>query len=552
MAAARPSLSADHYSCSVCLDVLKKPVTIPCGHNYCLDCINDYWDQSDSVGVYLCPQCRRSFNVRPELNRNTILTEIIEKLKAAGSDVALSQSYAGPEDVPCDVCPGRKRRAVKTCLTCMASYCESHLQPHREFEALKKHKLVEPNGNLEEKICEKHLRALEVFCRTDGTCVCLLCVATEHKSHDTVTPEEERAGRQCQLAKVNEKLRRRIKEKEKRLVDIKESIVKIQRSAEKELQEHEETFTFLIQTIETLRSVVIEKVRDHERREVRKAKELMEQLEKKIKDLKKRDTELAELSQTEDHIHFLQNYPSLCVPLSDGVSSNITVNSDFLPETLKKNLSDLKRQLKEMSGGEFVKSSETSGLGVTTPSYLLMNMSRNSFLQYACQITLDLNTVHRRLQLTEQGTRVMCSEIEIPYPDHPERFDWCTQVLCREALSGSRYYWEVEWSGDGVVIGVTYKGIKRKGKSDECCIGSNNISWRLLCFAPNWVKEGPPPYRVGVFLDCPAGTVSFYKVTDTMTLLFKHRASFKEPLYPGFRIKLNSNMKICPLNSSGR
>uniref|UniRef100_A0A8C4TPB6 Tripartite motif-containing protein 16-like n=1 Tax=Erpetoichthys calabaricus TaxID=27687 RepID=A0A8C4TPB6_ERPCA len=200
----------------------------PCGHNYCLDCINDYWDQSDSVGVYLCPQCRRSFNVRPELNRNTILTEIIEKLKAAGSDVALSQSYAGPEDVPCDVCPGRKRRAVKTCLTCMASYCESHLQPHREFEALKKHKLVEPNGNLEEKICEKHLRALEVFCRTDGTCVCLLCVATEHKSHDTVTPEEERAGRQSQLDKEKKGLRKRIQETEKRLEEMKESVVKIQ------------------------------------------------------------------------------------------------------------------------------------------------------------------------------------------------------------------------------------------------------------------------------------------------------------------------------------
>ncbi|XP_039620857.1 tripartite motif-containing protein 16-like [Polypterus senegalus] len=549
MAAARPLLSADQFTCSVCLEVLKKPVTIPCGHNYCLDCINDYWDQSDTMGVNICPQCRRSFNVRPELNRNTVLAEIIEKLNEMQSDVALSQSYAGPDDVPCDVCPGRKWRAVKTCLTCMASYCESHLQPHREFEALKKHKLGEPTGNLEEKICQKHLRVLEIFCRTDETCVCLLCVATEHKSHDTVTPEEERAGRQSQLDKEKKRLRKRIQETEKRLAEIKESVVKIQRSAQKELQDHEDTFNFLTQIIETLRSKVTETVRDHEWKEVRKAEELMEQLENEIKELKKTSAELAQLSHTDDHIHFLKKFPSLCVPMSDGVSPKLTANSDFLPETLKKDLSELQRHLQEMSGWEFVKSRQTE---VKTPSCFQQNMSRNSFLQYACQITLDLNTAQQRLQLTEQGTRVTCSEIEIPYPDHPDRFDWWTQVLCREALSSSRYYWEVEWSGDGVVIGVTYKGIGRKGRSKKSSLGDNDISWHLLCFASHWVKEGPPPYRVGVFLDCPAGTVSFYKVTDTMTLLLKHRASFKEPLYPGFRIKLNSNLKICPLNPSGQ
>ncbi|XP_039620854.1 tripartite motif-containing protein 16-like isoform X4 [Polypterus senegalus] len=553
MAAARPLLSADQFTCSVCLDVLKKPVTIPCGHNYCLDCINDYWDQSDTVEVYLCPQCRRSFNVRPELNRNTVLAEIIEKLNEMQSDVAPSQSYAGPDDVPCDVCPGRKWRAVKTCLTCMASYCESHLQPHREFEALKKHKLGDPTGNLEEKICEKHQRVLEIFCRTDETCVCLLCVATEHKSHDTVTPEEERAGRQSQLDKEKKGLRKRIQETEKRLVEIKESVVKIQKSAKKELQNHEDTFNFLTQIIQSLRSKVTETVRDHEQKEVRKAEELMEQLEKEIKKLKKTSAELAQLSHTDDHIHFLKKFPSLCVPMSDGVSPKLTANSDFLPETLKKDLSELQRHLQEMSGWEFVKSRQT----VKTPSCFQQNMSRNSFLQYSCHLSMDPNTAHRRLQLTEWGAKVTCSETLTPYPDHPDRFDWWTQVLCKQPLSGSRFYWEIEWSGDGAEVGVAYKGISRKGKGKDCGLGSNDKSWSLLCSDSSWQNkkekaEGHPPlsHRIGVYLDCPAGSLSIYRVSDTMSLLLRYRSTFTEPLYPGFRVRPNSSVKICPLDPS--
>ncbi|XP_039618216.1 E3 ubiquitin/ISG15 ligase TRIM25-like [Polypterus senegalus] len=196
MAATKPFLSADQYSCPVCLEVLKESVSLTCGHNYCLDCINDYWDKADKEGVYSCPQCRRTFNMRPEMSRNVMLKDIIEKLQDMEVSVSPSQQYAGPDDVPCDACTGKQLRAVKTCLTCMASYCETHLRLHRESEAFKRHILKEPTGNLEEKLCTKHQEVLKIFCRTDETCVCLMCAVTEHKNHDTVTPEEERAERQ--------------------------------------------------------------------------------------------------------------------------------------------------------------------------------------------------------------------------------------------------------------------------------------------------------------------------------------------------------------------
>ncbi|XP_039620837.1 E3 ubiquitin/ISG15 ligase TRIM25-like [Polypterus senegalus] len=352
MAVVQLSVSADQYTCSVCLEVMKEPVTIPCGHSYCMGCINDYWDKSEKEGAYNCPQCRRAFNVRPELNRSTILTDLLEKVKDVRADVNLSESYAGPDDVCCDVCPVKKLRAVKTCITCLVSYCDIHLQPHRESGAYKRHKLEEPTENLEEKLCAKHQKVLEIFCRTDGTCVCLLCVATEHKSHDTVTPEEERAGRESQLENKKTEMKNQIEEKEEELEEIKETIERIKSSADTEVQEHEETFKSVLEYALKLRSAVTEVIRDYESKELRKAEQLMERLEKEIQELKKRDTELLELSQTEDHIHFLKKFPSFCDPPTEGDTPDITVNKNFLPMSLCMNLSALKRSLEVIKDWE--------------------------------------------------------------------------------------------------------------------------------------------------------------------------------------------------------
>ncbi|XP_039616014.1 E3 ubiquitin/ISG15 ligase TRIM25-like isoform X2 [Polypterus senegalus] len=379
MEAGKPSLSADQYFCPMCLDALNEPVTISCGHSYCMDCINDYWDKSDTPGIYKCPECRETFTVRPQIKRNTMLKDILEKLKGAEADVGPSQSYAGPDDVSCDVCSRRKRKASKTCLTCMASYCEAHLQPHRKSEAFKRHKLEEATGNLQEKLCAQHHKVLEIFCRTDDTCVCLLCVATEHKSHDTVTPEEERTERQSQLGEKKAEMIKRIQEKEEKLAEMKETIVRIQSSAEKEVQEHEETFKSMLQSIEKLRSEVTEVIRDYMQRKVGKVKELMTKLENEIKDLKTRDTDMTELSQTDDHVHFLKRFQYFCDSLGEEDKFNISINEDFLPDTLRISFSEMKKSLEEMSSWEFVKSSETE---VDNPGYILHNLrSRNGLLK---------------------------------------------------------------------------------------------------------------------------------------------------------------------------
>ncbi|XP_060769656.1 stonustoxin subunit beta-like [Neoarius graeffei] len=165
-----------------------------------------------------------------------------------------------------------------------------------------------------------------------------------------------------------------------------------------------------------------------------------------------------------------------------------------------------------------------------------------SFILDFCYLTLDPNTAYCELILSEKNRAVRWSEREQRYSDHPERFDYWPQVLCKESVCG-RCYWEVEWSSaDGVDISVSYKDISRKGRGNECVFGLNNHSWRLWCsssslsFCHNHIKtvlRVPSPSRIGVYVDHSAGTLS-YSVSDTMKLLHRVHTTFTQPLYAGF------------------
>ncbi|KAJ8362498.1 hypothetical protein AAFF_G00371980, partial [Aldrovandia affinis] len=192
--------------------------------------------------------------------------------------------------------------------------------------------------------------------------------------------------------------------------------------------------------------------------------------------------------------------------------------------------------------------------------HILEPRTREDFLQYSCQLTLDPNTAYRYLRLSEGNREVTHVGQDQSYPDHPERFDRWAQVLCREGLSG-RSYWEAEWSGEGRVggwvhIAVSYKEISRKGAGDGSALGWNDKSWRLSCSPRNFSfwhnNEGttlpvPSSSRIGVYLDHGAGTLSFYSVSDTMTLIHRVQSTFTQPLYPGFQVDPGCSVKLCDL-----
>uniref|UniRef100_A0A8C1CMD6 FinTRIM family, member 23 n=1 Tax=Cyprinus carpio carpio TaxID=630221 RepID=A0A8C1CMD6_CYPCA len=540
----------DQFSCPICLDLLKDPVTIPCGHSYCMNCITDCWNQDDQKRVYSCPQCRQTFTPRPALNKNVVFAEMVEKLKKIEVQTARpAPSYAGPGDVECDVCTGRKYKAVKSCLLCLNSYCQCHLEQHDSFFKDKRHNLINATGRLKEMICSQHDRLLEVYCRTDQQCICLLCTMNEHKNHHTISTKAERTKKQKQLWFIERKFRKRIQEREKEIQELKDAVKTHKHSAQAAVKDSERIFTELIRSIERRRSEVIQMIRDREKAELRRAEGLLKQLQQEIDDLRRRDAELQQLLHTENHIHFIQSFQSFAVPPAS--KDNISITSLLSYDDVDESVSMLREKLEDLCKKATENIYVIPHMENVTASEL---RTRDEFLQYSHELTLDPNTAHKYLRLSEGNRVAKFIGADQQYPVHPDRFHGFSQVLCRESVCG-RCYWEVEWSGvAGVGISVSYKSISRKGGGFECVFGFNNQSWRLSCsdtrcaFRHNQKTIKLPVFysssRIGVYVDHGAGILSFYSVSDTMTLIYRIQTTFTQPLYPGFGINFGSTLKL--------
>ncbi|KAM9349523.1 tripartite motif-containing protein 16-like [Symphorus nematophorus] len=538
-------LDRESFSCSICLDLLKDPVTTSCGHSYCMNCIKTHWDEEEEKKIYSCPQCRQTFTPRPVLMKNTMLAVLVEQLKKTGLQAApADHCYAGPEDVACDVCTGRKLKALKSCLVCLVSYCEKHLQPHYDIAPFKKHKLVEPSKKLHENICSHHDEVMKMFCRTDQQCICYLCSVDEHKGYDTVSAAAERTERQRELEVSRQNIQQRIQDREKDVKLLQQEVEAFSRSADKAVEDSEKIFTELIHLIQKRSSDVKQQVRSQQETEVSGVKELQEKLEQEITELKRKDAELKQLSHTEDHNQFLHNYPSLSALSEPTDSSSINIRPLRYFEDVTAAVSELRDKLQDVLREKWTNVSLT----VTEVDVLLSQQqqepkTRADLLKYSCEITLDPNTAHKYLLLSEWNRKTTAVRQQQSYSDHPDRFIESWQVLSTESLTG-RCYWEVEWRGRGVYVAVAYKNISRAGIWKESSFGHNDKSWALDCdknsykFRYNSVQtpvSGPLSSRVGVYLDHSAGILSFYSVSETMSLLHRVQTTFTQPLYAGLR-----------------
>ncbi|XP_062292811.1 tripartite motif-containing protein 16-like [Scomber scombrus] len=534
-------LDQETFCCSICLDLLKDPVAIPCGHSYCMSCIKGFWDGEDQRKMYSCPQCRQTFTPRPVLGKNTILATLVEQLKKTGLQAApADHCYAGPEDVACDVCTGRKLKAFKSCLQCLISYCENHLQPHYTVGQFKKHKLVEPSEKLQENICSRHDEVMKMFCRTDQQSICYLCSVDEHKGHDTVSAAAERTERQRELKVSQQNIQQRIQDREKDVKLLQQEVAAVSHSADKAVEDSEKIFTELIRLLQKRSSDVKQQIRSQQETEVSRVKELQEKLQQEITELKRKDAELKQLSHTEDHNQFLHNYPSVSQLSEPTDSSSINIRPLRFFEDVTAAVSQLKDKLQDILRDEWTNISLTR----TEMDVLLPQpepKTKAEFLKYSCEITLDPNTAHKKVLLSEGNRRATYTSQQQAYSRHTDRFTVWHQVLSRESLTG-RCYWEVDWRGRAVSVAVAYKNISRSGISDECAFGLNDKSWMLICRTTSYELyfnnistpiSGPVSSRVGVYLDHRAGILSFYSVSETMTLLHRVQTTFTQPLYAG-------------------
>ncbi|KAM6894252.1 E3 ubiquitin/ISG15 ligase TRIM25-like [Lycodopsis pacificus] len=528
-------LDQDQFGCSVCLDLLKEPVTIPCGHSYCKSCIEHCWDQ-EKKGRYSCPQCRETFSPRPLLKRNTMLAELVEKLKKSSTQQpSPSLACAGPEDVVCDFCCGtRRHKATMSCLTCLASYCPAHLEPHHSVPVLKKHQLVSATVPLQGKMCEKHNKLMEVYCRTDKKCICYLCVIDEHKRHNTVSSASERAEEQKQLIVSQKKVQQRFQEREQELKELLHALKDFKSCSQTAAESCDGIFNELICSMRRRRSLTKQLINAQQETAAARAEELQLQLEEEISKMKRRDAELERLSHTPDHIHFIQTFQSLSTSCE---SPHLPPVSVFYPQrSAFKPVTDCVLKLRD------------------DMESLLEDTWPRIFSTDCRPLTLDENSVSKSLSISHERQQVTCKTYEgfsqssdNYYSNYyteisGRRIPIIRQVLCSEALS-ERCYWEVRWSGCTWSVAVSYKDSSR---TKDLEFGNDTKSWSLVCSPHGYsfrhnngskAVSGPRSSSVGVYLDYILGTLSFYNISDTMTLLHREHVAFTEPLYPGLGLK---------------
>ncbi|XP_051517388.1 tripartite motif-containing protein 16 [Myxocyprinus asiaticus] len=506
----------------------------------CSVCLQDLQENS-------CPQCQQTSTSGTDQDESIAsVAESLERTRLQRDTSVDVQAETG--DVECDSCTVNRGKAIKSCLVCLASYCDTHLRIHNDLNAGKTHCLVEVTGHLQGKMCSKHEKLLEVLCRTDQQCICYLCMLDDHKGHDVVSVAIGREEKQRQLEKSKQKLTAR----ENELKEMKNVANVLRDLSQATEEEGDRIFTELLSFIRRSHTEMIELIQTQMTNEMDRIHGHMEGLEQEISKLKRKQSEQEQLSHTDDHIHFLQEVQSRWPNSQSEDFPILTANPQFSFGEVIKSLLSLTAQT------EGIWTLEISRIcsAVKTEKILLPSepKMREDFLQFLVPLSLDPNTAHRNLCLSEQNQAVACSDEPQPYPEHPDRFEWWAQVLSKEGLTG-RHYWEATWSGQyGVDIAVTYKDINRTGQDDASGFGFNRHSWSLDCsiFRYALVHDNleteiavPLSHRIGVYLDYRAGLLSFYSVSDSMILLHRAQTRFTQPLYPGFGLFQGSTAKFC-------
>ncbi|XP_065816487.1 E3 ubiquitin-protein ligase TRIM21-like [Labrus bergylta] len=535
MAAVNSLLSEDQFLCSICLDVFNDPVTIPCGHNFCKNCITEHWNTSDQ---YRCPICKKVFNTRPELHVNTFISEMVGQFRDKAQQEASSSSsselqQSKPVEVLCEACTGTKLKALKSCLDCLVSYCETHLEPHLTASRLKRHQLIDPVENLEDRMCMKHDKPLELFCKTDQTCVCTLCSVLDHKTHEFVPLKEEYEEKKAELEETEAEIQQMIQKRQLKIQEIKHSVDLSKDDADREMAEGVRVFTTLKESVERGRAEFINTIDKKLKTTKKQAEAFIKELEQEICELMKRSTDVQQLSRSEDHFHLIQRVQSVnsAPPTKDWTEVNVC--QPLYEETVRNAVAQLEETLSE----EMKK--------------LLDQAELKRVQQYAVDVTLDPDTAQPDLILSEDGKQVHHGDVTKNLPDNPERFSSCVSVLGKQSFSSGRFYFEVQVKGKtGWDLGVARESINRKGL---ITLSPEKGFWSI------WLRNGneykactdPPvrlslkcrPEKVGVFVDYEEGLVSFYDV-DSAALIYSFTdCSFTEKLFPYFSPYLNEGGK---------
>ncbi|NWT38044.1 TRI25 ligase, partial [Chroicocephalus maculipennis] len=604
---AEPGLAGleEELTCSICLCLFRSPVTVPCGHNFCASCLELSW--AGLSENFSCPQCRATFAGRPQLQKNTVLCRVVEQLRGRAGDEEEEEEAAAAagcegEDTPvyCDSC--QLAPAVQTCLTCTASFCPEHLQPHRDSPAFRDHQLCPPLRDLQQRKCPKHSKIFEFFCSEHGSCICSLCLLGHKLCH--ASP--------LHIAKANAEsaLKRKLMELHNRS----ESAVRAMNTVKTNQSQAAETlsrkkdlirseFLEIKAVIEESENQALKLIADEEKRVCNKYDYIYGILSSKKNEIQSlRDQVEMALTESDD-ILFLKRAAALQrTSTKDAFVPVIEMDQNLIHDTYHSaiNLKDIvklsvthfkekKPEVNPIPGktrappgasphrtiagkrppgprwpcvkhAGFFPTGQTLFSSVDTAPTMgtvnaaaaaasakelldsFLKKSREELLQYAANITLDCNTAHNKVMLSERYTRMSVSDTPLNYNQHPRRFTDCSQVLGFQCFKRGIHYWEVELQQNSFCgIGVCYGSMERQGP--ESRLGRNSSSWCIEWFnskISSWhndVEKCLPNVKatkIGVLLHCDGGFVIFMAVGEKHNLIYKFKAQFTEALYPAF------------------
>uniref|UniRef100_A0A672YIC7 Uncharacterized protein n=1 Tax=Sphaeramia orbicularis TaxID=375764 RepID=A0A672YIC7_9TELE len=436
------------FLCSICLDVFTDPVTIPCGHNFCKSCISEHW----RVNVpYKCPMCKKAFEPRPELYINTFISEIVAQFRHEAQHepniCSSDKEAAKPGEVPCDVCTEPKLKALKSCLVCLTSYCQTHVEPHLAVPALKRHQLIHPVENLEDRMCRKHEKPLELFCKTDNTCICLFCPVVDHKNHEFVPLKDEYEEQKPELKKTEAETQQMIQERRLKIQEIQWSVELSKNAADRQTAEGVKVFTAVMESVQRGLNQLLEEIQKKMRTTEKQAKDFIKELEQEICELEKRSTEVEQLSGSEDHLHFVQRFTCVKAAPSMKTWTKVSVCPPSYEGTVVRAVSQLEDKLTEEK------------------KKIVVKAELKRVQQYEVDLTLDPDTASPYLILSDDGKQVHDGDEEKNLPDKPQRFTQCCSILAKQSFSSGRFYFEVQVKGKTKWdLGVARESINRKEK----------------------------------------------------------------------------------------
>ncbi|XP_070711296.1 uncharacterized protein [Pempheris klunzingeri] len=467
-----------HLMCTICMDLFVNPVTTTCGHSFCKECL----DRNFKFNDMMCPLCKDHLRKTPDVN--IVLRAIAEQLKNTPEKYNEDKYTGAPGEVACDICTELKLKAKKSCLVCLASYCSIHLENHSSTKRLKGHKLVEPVENLDERACLQHGRPLELYSRKREKCICVLCM--EEGQDEVVSTEDEWSTKKAKLENTKTELQETVKKRKTRMSEIDASLTSCKDLIDDDWWDIEAVFTAVIAIVEEAQARALQPLKDRRQILEKEAKALKEELEAEIDMLEKAISGLDDISVLEDHVLFLQSYPSL---------PDLDNNKDWTEVELDTSLS--------------------FGTMTKTTTAMLKNVQ----LEVEKLTSIELKRIPKFSGV--DGKEVKDGGEDKEMDDAPERFDIFGSVLGLNSLTSGKSYWEVEVNNRaGWDLGVARGDANRKG---HLLLNPENGYWVTVHYDDDKyaVMTAPPlrlslrdkPVKVGVFVDYEEGLVSFYDVT---------------------------------------